>query len=114
MKLVNLTPHTISLYSPNGVDNIAASGQLARVRYTSQTIGELNSLPVVRVVYGDIDGLPAPQNDTAYIVSQVILTALKDLGSTRTDVFAPATGPNDGAVRNQNNQVMGVTRLVTL
>ena len=42
------------------------------------------------VVYGNIEGLPAPQDGVLYIVSGMVLAAAKAAG--RTDCVAPATG----------------------
>jgi hypothetical protein len=112
MQLINLTPHSISLYSPAGVENIPPSGQLARVKSTSTPLREINTLPVVRTTFTTPEGLPAPQHGVGYIVSMMIITALQAMGIERTDVFAPATGPNDGAVRNAQGHVVGVTRLI--
>lgn len=108
--LINLTPHPLNIYGPNGVIELPASGQLARVRSSTTVIGEVNEIPVIRPEYQDITGLPAPAPNTIYLVSNVILTALRSQGTHRGDVVAPATGPNDGCIRNGAGQVQGVTR----
>ncbi len=64
--------------------------------------------------YGEVEGLPAPEQDTVYLVSALVAGRPAVVG--RTDVFVPGTGPNDGAVRYadgpQKGQVYAVTRLV--
>jgi hypothetical protein len=68
-------------------------------------------LPVLPApVCGAVEGLPAPQEGVVFIVSGMVLEALR--GSGRSDVFAPGTGPTDGAVRNDKGQILGVTTLV--
>ena len=53
--------------------------------------------------------------DTYYVVSGLIQSALRAQGIYRSDVLAPGTGPNDGAVRcPHTGQVRGVTRLLAL
>jgi len=110
MRLINLTPHPLTIYGPNGVDVIPASGSLARVRSTSEVIGEVADIPVIRPTFAEVDGLPDPQPNTFYLVSSVVLTALRSHGIHRGDVIAPATGPNDGCIRNAQGHVQGITR----
>lgn len=108
--LINLTPHPLNIYGPSGVIELPASGQLARVRSNTEVIGEVNAIPIIRPEFQDITGLPEPREATVYLVSNVILSALKARGLHRDDVVAPATGPNDGCIRNGAGQVQGVTR----
>lgn len=114
MNLVNLTPHSLNLYTPTGVIKLPASGQLARVRSTSEPAGEILGMPVIRSSFEPVVGLPDPQPGTSYIVSSLVLAALRAESKHRADLLAPGTGPNDGAVRNSANQVVGVTRLVAM
>lgn len=111
MDLINLTPHTLNLHTAHGVQEVPASGQLARVRSTPELVGAVAGLPVYRDTFGVVEGLPAPQDGVAYLVSGLVLSALKDAGAARPDVLAPGTGPQDGAVRNERGQVVGATRL---
>lgn len=112
--LINLTPHAITLYSPTGIHEIAPSGQLARIRSSSVQVGELGGVPIIRPTFDDVNGLPEPSNDTVYIVSSVVLTALRSNGITRDDLVAPGTGPNDSAVRDPSGKVTGITRFVCM
>lgn len=121
MRLVNLTPHSITIRYTNPdamvfdqVDYTLPSEGIARVATTSVPATDVATpwpgVPVVRTAYGAIEGLPEPTPDTAYIVSLIVLAALP---GPRADVFAPATGPNDGAIRDARGQIVAVTRLVT-
>jgi formylglycine-generating enzyme required for sulfatase activity len=111
MKVVNLTPHAIVLRSASGEDTtIPASGQVARVASTPGAVGPVDGLPVPvarPTVYGDVEGLPAPEAGTIYVVSALVLGR-----TNRPDVFAPGTGPQDGAVRNEKGHITAVTRLI--
>lgn len=124
MKLVNLTPHAITLRSPDGTDHtIPPSGTVARVSQTPGTPSTIEGVPVP--VYstpatGEVEGLPAPdprfvgcfQADTMYVVSALVGLACKG----RSDVVMPGTGPADGAIREtdgpRKGQIIAVTRLV--
>lgn len=85
MKYVNLTPHTIVL---NNGDSFPSMG-VARV---SSTFSNFDGNLICHVQYGDVQGLPAPADDTIYIVSAMVLSALN---GARKDVVAPATGHPD-------------------
>lgn len=114
MTLINLTPHAISLYTPTGVKEIPASGQLARVRASSEVVTELEGLAVARPTFEGLTGLPEPRPNTIYVVASLVLTALRAAGIYRPDVVAPGTGPNDGAIRDANSRVVGITRFTCM
>ena len=112
--LVNLTPHHLVLRPEVGMDVVLPpSGTVARV---SSTPGALSTVPDIPVpvagatTYGAVEGLPDAVEGTIYIVSALVLGALK--GTGRFDVLAPGTGPNDNPVRNEKGQIAAVTRLV--
>lgn len=82
----NYTPHPIKLN--NG--KVFASEGIARVSASFSSFDDNN---VCTQEFGEVTGLPEPSNDTLYIVSALVLTAVKAIG--RTDCVAPATGhPN--------------------
>lgn len=111
MEFVNLTPHPVTLFLANGEQqSIPASGQVARVSVKSGQPREIEGIPVPVLPapeYGEVEGLPEPQPGRAYIVSGLVLA--RCIG--RLDVFAPATGPQDGAVRDDAGRIVGVTKL---
>lgn len=80
-RFVNLTPHTIVL---NNGSEIPASGNVARV---SVDFTEFDADSICRHEYGEVVGLPAPQEGVCYIVSALVLAA-----TDRKDLVAPATG----------------------
>ena len=117
IEFVNLTPHAIVLQAPDGAQiSIPASGHVARV--SSQPAFPPTAFPGVPVlvqgppVWGAVEGLPEPARDVVYIVSSLVLEAVRASGMHRPDVMAPATGPQDGAVRDAQGRVVAVTRLV--
>ena len=103
--LVNLTPHTITIFTDECGHDIPSEG-VARVKTESRVVGDINGIPVVETTYGEIEGLPEPKDGTIYIVSGLVRAALN---GTRDDVVSPDTGPT--AVRNDKGQIVGVTRL---
>ena len=114
--LINLTPHALTLIAPTGEHHIIPpSGTVARVGSTPGTVGARDGFPCLvasPTTFGEVTGLPAPQDGTAFIVSGMVGSALAGRG--RADVFVPGTGPNDGAVRNEAGHIIGVTRLVAV
>lgn len=81
--LKNFTPHAIVLNSGVSYPSVG----VARV---SNTFTPFDSDGVCSVTYGDITGLPDPQDGVVYVVSALVLAAAKADG--RTDCVAPATG----------------------
>ena len=96
---INATPHDITV---NGV-TYAKTEYLARVKsaYTAIIDGEC------KCVYGEVEGLPAPQQGVKYIVSAMVLD-----NSNRADLVAPATGHPD-TKRNEKGHIISVPCFVT-
>ena len=112
MNLVNLTPHPICLRNASGEEWTIQSSGVARVTSTPGAVSEVSGIPIQvsePTVYGSVEGLTPQSNGFAYVVSGLVLSALK---GTRPDVFGPGTGPNDGAIRNDKGHIVAVTRLV--
>lgn len=130
-KMVNLTPHDIKIYTKDKgaiLEVVPKSGYVARVDVSYGRIGTLfvkdyiqepslyweEDIPIelVSADYGEVVGLPDPEPGVYYIVSALVLSALRESGSTRRDVIAPDTGPT--AVRDEKGNVIGVTRFIGL
>jgi hypothetical protein len=113
-RAINLTPHPIVLMREEADAVVLPSEGICRV---SSTPGALHDLylpvPVANATeFGEIEGLPEPQEKTWYIVSGMVASALVQRGISRPDVLVPGTGPNDRAVRDAQGRIIGVTRLV--
>lgn len=109
---VNLTPHAITIRTAGGDVTIPPSGSVARVVGAAVDVGITNGVPVKRDLPGKVEGLPGADDAryvTLYLVSGMVLAALA--GSGRRDVFAPGTGPDDGAIRNDKGHIVAVTCL---
>lgn len=111
MNIVNLTPHAIVLRDAHGTDHtIEKSGVVARVTASAGEPVTVEGIPVPvapAVVFGAVEGLPAPCAGTVYIVSGLVGGCC----AGRSDVLVPGTGPADGAVRNEKGHIVAVTRL---
>lgn len=109
MNIVNLTPHQVTVRTESGDRVFEPSGQVARVAVTSVQTDEIDGIPVVSQTYGQIEGLPEPQEGTIFIVSMVVRQAAQEKG--RTDVVSPDTSPQ-GAIRNEQGQIVAVRGFV--
>lgn len=87
-RIVNLTPHTINFMGWDNtiIASIHSSG-VARVVQHRQIVDTIVAdgitLPIAHYTYGDVQGLPAPEADTIYIVSEITAQAVPK----RPDVF---------------------------
>ena len=99
-KFINLTPHEITL---NNGAKIPASGDVARV---SVDFTEFDADCICRHEYGEVVGLPEPQEGVCYIVSALVLAA-----TDRKDVVAPATG-HAQCKRNEKGLIVSVPGFV--
>ena len=123
--LINLTPHTIRIMDGDLLLEIASSGN-ARVQSAPETVGTIGpGLPLVRVVYGEVTGLPAEDEGCAgcgssepnafceachsghvvparYIVSRAVAAACPD----RRDLLVPYD-----LVRDASGQILGCRAL---
>lgn len=107
MNVVNLTPHAITVRVGQDQVTFKPSGAVARVSTNQTPVGNVNGIPVVKQVFGEIQNLPQPTGDTIYIVSQIVLSAAQAMG--RTDCMAPNTS---NAIRNDDGQIVAVPGLI--
>ena len=107
-KIINLTPHSINVI---GDDNsvaitIEASGNVARCSQTIDIVDSIDlnnvAIPISSSSYGEVVDLPAPQDNTYYIVSRLVMSACPD----RQDLLVP----ND-LVRDEAGRVIGCRSL---
>ena len=87
MKVINLTPHDVDICDEYGnvIKTYYASGTVARVRSDWSNIGAIDGVPLVARDNDDVIGLPEPQKDVFYIVSNIVLEYCSD----RIDIVAP-------------------------
>lgn len=110
MKIINLTPHAITIRARGKETVIPPSGDVARVSSTPGTVLDVDWLPcpvATAPVWGSVEGLPDPQPGVLFLVSGLVAAHV-----SRHDVVSPGTGPNDGAIR-EDGKIVAVTRLVS-
>lgn len=121
VKVVNLTPHTVTLYSRDGttvVGEIPMSGLVARVN-TNVSIdfpvtleleggGLIEDVPLLYQERDVTSGLPAPREGIYYIVSSLVLDTFPD----REDLITMNTS-NDrlGAIKDERGYTIGTRSL---
>ncbi len=101
-KLINLTPHTVTLVAEERYVEIPPSGQLARVSVASRRVGEVAGIPIITSTYNDVVGLPSASEEVYYIVSAMVRAALPK----RLDILSPAE-----FIRDEKGQIIGCKAL---
>ena len=116
IRLVNLTPHKVVVRTENGDVVYEPSGQVARVSTSEQYLmevpdskGNYVGVYLYEQTFGDIEGLPEPEEGVLYIVSLPVREAAKEKG--RTDVISPDTSPA-GVIRDEQGRIVAVKRFV--
>ena len=105
INIVNLTPHTISLYNNDQVEVLKSYGT-ARCVEERKNLDFINEIPVVKLSYGEVYGLPEEKENTIYIVSYIVLRALNN---SRNDVFTVTD-----TVRDNDGRIIGFRALSRL
>lgn len=102
INLLNCTPHPIKWMRDDGSEiTIPASGVLPRVSSKEVVIDDM----FVKTVYGDIEGLPEPEEGVILIVSAMVRSA-----SNRTDLCSPNTGAS--AIRDEAGRILAVRNFI--
>ena len=94
MKLVNLTPHLISIVTPSGTVTVPPSGTVARVTKTSSPVTLPGvDVPLVTLAWGGLEGLPEPDGESLFVTSALVREAVPG----RQDVASPGDLVRDAA-----------------
>jgi hypothetical protein len=121
VKLVNLTSHELNVYNSEGKVILSIpppkDTPIPRVSIKSEVVGTIDvdgvEVPIRRVVYGDVEYLPLPEEGTIYVVSTFVTLALRDKGIKREDLLSPDTN-TDSVIRDKDGRVLGVKYLQTV
>ncbi len=103
MTVINMTPHIINLIGENNeVVMYLPSNGIARAHQSRAKVDEIdlggNTVAINRNVFGELSGLPEPQDGVFYIVSALAAKAAPG----RKDLLLV-----DETVRDENNQIVG-------
>jgi hypothetical protein len=103
MELVNLTPHRLNLLDEDGEEVLVVepSGDVARVQTERVQVGSVQGVPLYETQQGDVENLPAPQEDVLYVVSGFVRSAVE-----RDDVVSPGA-----LVRDEDGKPVGAKGL---
>lgn len=102
MKIINATPHTLTIVTPHGNVELPTSGLILRCATEIVTAEPIEFsgviIPVTTTTYGEVmtaDGspVPAPQNGVIYVVSALVRLAAPD----RVDFMSPGQLVRDTA-----------------
>ena len=109
IKLVNCTPHDVSLITEKGNITFPRSGIIPRLTEQQNKINSINSngieIDIMEKSFNEVEGLPEPQENTIYIVSALVAGAAKD----RDDLVIP----ND-TVRDDQGRIVGCKNLAKI
>ncbi|MFA6514525.1 MAG: hypothetical protein WCT50_04550 [Patescibacteria group bacterium] len=104
-KIINLTPHAITIVGVDGVTvvkTIPTEGSVRLKTATEPTGESVDGVPLTKTVFGEPEGLPEQSDDTIIIVSQLVKTALPQ----RSDLVVPAE-----VVRDPSGNIIGAKSL---
>lgn len=116
MQLVNMTPDPIPYIDTNGQRHVLEpSGQLVRVMRISrgQSTVDTGIIDIWRRDRLEILGLPEERpRDTVFIVSREVAEAIhcSTYPLVRHDLLTPGLAPHDEPLRDENGQLIAVTR----
>lgn len=88
MKIINLTPHPITLVNSDGsiIKSWAKSETPARCNQTTEGVKTLKGgIIITRTEFGEVYDLPKQRDGVLYIVSRLVLAACPN----RTDLLVP-------------------------
>ena len=105
VKIINLTPHSITVQNGGGSKVYPASEIAARVAFTQKVVGQVDGFSVSKTEYGEVTGLPPQAPDTFYIVSMLVKNAAPD----RQDLLCPDSGR---AIRDASGNIVAVPGFV--
>ena len=98
-KIVNLTPHPVSVISPDGSMRIfPPSGTVARVESTAIQVDTISGIPVMSVKFNALQNLPDPEPGTVFIVSAITAQAAKQAGRSDCVIVNDAVRDSDGRI----------------
>src|SRR5690242_24066 len=103
VRILNYMPHTLNIEFESGERLAIESSGVARCAVKNVVVGSVGGVPVVSAEFGDIVGLPEPQDGVVYVVSMLVAQR-----AGRADVLSPDSGPT--AIR-ENGQVIAVRNL---
>lgn len=104
--IINLTPHAITFVVEDNKIIFEPSGVITRVSSKTETVGSKEfygiKIPVTTTVFGEVENLPQPKENTVFIVSSLVAGRVPD----RQDVFIP-----NQSIRDDKGRIIGCLSL---
>ena len=99
--IINCTPHPIKTQNTT----FKTSGIIPRLVSFQEDAQSIEGFSCKTQSFGEVEGLPAPKENTFLIVSGMVFSA-----SDRLDLIAPDTGKT--AIRNEKGHIISVTQFL--
>lgn len=106
-KILNYTPHVVTIYRGERVLHSYPSLGCARVMTKEEKSASIFGIPIKQITNREVEGLPASEEGTIYIVSSIVALTLAGI---RNDLVVPDT--YNSSVKT-NDAIVGATRFVT-
>lgn len=108
MKIINLTPHALSIYDSAGdlVETVPPSGMVARAEVSRRLVEKRGHVELYESVFFGAKPLGVPEPDSVFVVSSLYLSALRADGLDASGVYVPGE-----AVRDEAGRVIGCVGL---
>lgn len=99
MTIINCTPHPVIVILDDGTTReFAPSGVIPRVSSIEEEMPSIMGIPTCRRIYGAVQFLPDPEEDTFFIVSSMVKAAVPN----REDLLVP-----HDFVRDEAGNILG-------
>ena len=105
MIIKNYCPHSINILKNDIVIEYPSLG-IARCVSSSKYLKTIDGINIYKMSYGEVIGLPKPEENTVYIVSKIVAEAMKE---TRNDLLIV-----NETVKDQNNVILYCKSLSSL
>lgn len=106
-KILNYTPHVVTIYRGERVLYSYPSLGCARVVTKEEKSAHILGIPIKQITDRRVEGLPAPEEGTVYIVSSIVACCLECI---RNDLLVPDTYASSVKV---DDVIVGTTRFVS-
>lgn len=106
MKIYNYTPHAVTVFADDGEQTTFAPVGLARASQTALIVGEINGIPVKKMTFGAVEGLPEAETvtgDDYFIVSAITAQAAVATNHPLKDRLITVAD----AVRDESGRIVG-------
>jgi len=110
MKIVNLTPHAVTIVNDEGSSLMSFPSEgVARARENNTIVGKLFNIPIVEKTFEEPEGLPDFKEGIFYIVSIITANAARAIGRTTEDLLITSD-----LTRDAEGQILGCKSLAKI